>query len=107
MLTFGEKENHIMLRCALTVHTTRLKDVISLLAEMAVAFSANEQVLQKVIEVEVESSIVNIGEAFEVERCVNWIKEKDLKNATLQFPDSLMAYCPDVAFAIESKLGAK
>lgn len=95
--------------CALNVLTlcACYKSCLYSFAEMAVAFSTNDQVLQKAIEVETESSIENIEEAFEVERCVNWIKEKGLKNATLQFPDSLMAYCPDVAFAIESKLGEK
>ena len=38
-----------------------------------------------------------IREIFEVERCVNWIKEYGLENVTLQFPDNLLQYAPVVA----------
>ena len=45
-----------------------------------------------------------INKVFEVDRCVAWIKEHDLNNVTLQFPDKLLQYAPIVATRIDSLL---
>jgi hypothetical protein len=45
--------------------------------------------------------------AFEVSRCAQWIKERALKRATLQFPDALLYAAPAVARKLEEKLGQR
>ena len=47
----------------------------------------------------------NIELVFEVERCIKWIKENDLLNVTLQFPDELLPFSAQVALEIEEKIG--
>ena len=47
----------------------------------------------------------NIELVFEVERCIKWIKENDLQNVTLQFPDELLPFSAQVALEIEEKIG--
>jgi len=46
----------------------------------------------------------NIAEEFEVSRCCDWIKERDLNRVALQFPDYLLHSAPLVAKAIKSRL---
>ena len=45
-----------------------------------------------------------INKVFEVDRCVAWIKEHDLNNVTLQFPDKLLQYAPIVATQMDASL---
>ena len=47
----------------------------------------------------------NVELVFEVERCIKWIKENDLLNVTLQFPDELLPFSAQVALEIEEKIG--
>ena len=47
----------------------------------------------------------NVELVFEVERCIKWIKENDLQNVTLQFPDELLPFSAQVVLKIEEKIG--
>ena len=51
--------------------------------------------------------IFEIRNVFEVERCVAWIKRKELSNVTLQFPDGLLQYAPIVVKQIEQDIGGQ
>ena len=42
---------------------------------------------------------------FEIDRCVEWIKENDLHRVALQFPDRLLSAAPTVATLIRTRLG--
>ena len=44
-----------------------------------------------------------LEEAYEIERCVAWIKQVNVSTVALQFPDELLVDAPDVALEIEQK----
>ena len=74
---------------------------------MSVPFSSSEQAA---IDRQVDAADVdyvhveNVSEVFEVDRCVQWIKENNLERVALQFPDHLISYSPIVAQKIEHNL---
>ena len=74
---------------------------------MSVPFSSSEQAA---IDRQVDAAHVdyvhveNVSEVFEVDRCVQWIKENNLERVALQFPDHLISYSPIVAQSIEHNL---
>ena len=74
---------------------------------MSIALSSDDrsvierQIADDVTDIEVDK----IDDVFEVERCVNWIRENDLQNVTLQFPDELLSFSAKVALDIENKIG--
>lgn len=74
---------------------------------MAVAFSTNDSlVMQRVVKHSSSSSVqADVSKSFEIQRCVNWIQEKDLTKVALQFPDSLLQHSPDVVALIEEQIG--
>ncbi len=43
-------------------------------------------------------------EAFELEKCAGWIRQNELNNVALQFPDSLLKHAPKVASWLEGRL---
>ena len=49
----------------------------------------------------------DLRSVFEIDRCVKWIEEKDLKAVTLQFPDSLLKFAPTVAAILQDRLGKR
>ncbi len=73
---------------------------------MAVAFStSDETVIRKSVHVPSASMILevpDVAEAFEIQRCAAWIREKGHQVVALQFPDSLMHFSPKVAQLLES-----
>ena len=74
---------------------------------MSVPFSSSEQTA---IDRQVDAADVdyvhveNVSEVFDVDRCVQWIKENNLERVALQFPDHLISYSPIVAQSIEHNL---
>lgn len=44
-----------------------------------------------------------LEEAYEIQRCVSWIKQINVSTVALQFPDELLVDAPDVALKIEQK----
>ena len=74
---------------------------------MALAFSTNEQAAFSKSVNTVETHVRDLGECFEITRCVQWIQENQHKSVALQFPDALIKYCPQVSQKIEESLGQK
>jgi len=87
---------------------------------MSSAFSASgDDVIARELHCQQSSTIVNnsvsfqngkrveetLEEAYEIQRCVSWIKEVNVSTVALQFPDELLVDAPDVALAIEQKSG--
>ena len=74
---------------------------------MAVAFSTNDSdVIQRSV-TDAAGAIKDkdIEKSFEIQRCVDWIKDKGLEKVALQFPDSLLQHSPDVVSMIETQIG--
>ena len=73
---------------------------------MAVAFSTNDSVvMQREVLQHSGSEIDDVFKSFEIQRCVNWIQDKQLAKVALQFPDSLLQHSPDVVVLIEEQIG--
>ena len=73
---------------------------------MLIALSSDDR---SVIERKIESESSNLSnesfeQIFEVERCVGWVRENNVENVTLQFPDELLPFSAKVALAIESQV---
>ncbi|KAJ9593395.1 hypothetical protein L9F63_015099 [Diploptera punctata] len=71
-------------------------------------FSSNEiSVIERKIEVKdnISKLSTDIDYYYEIDRCVNWLKEKQLHKVCLQFPDYLLCDSVAVALHIESKAG--
>jgi len=49
----------------------------------------------------------DLDRVFEVDRCAAWIQEKQLESVTLQFPDSLLQFAPQVASRLQAKTSKK
>lgn len=75
---------------------------------MSVNFSSNDKAaIDREVEVPNLIYVENVEEAFEIDRCVEWITSTDLKKVALQFPDYLVSHSPKVAQLIEAKLRQK
>ena len=48
-----------------------------------------------------------LDQAYEIQRCVQWIHKLGVSKVALQFPDELLVDAPDVALAIEMKSGTE
>ena len=76
---------------------------------MSIALSSDDKsvVERKIAEKPILSHFggENVELVFEVERCIKWIKENDLQNVTLQFPDELLPFSAQVALEIDEKIG--
>ena len=89
---------------------------------MASAFSASgDDIIRRQLHIAESSSNVSPGhfsyraghssnepeetleEAYEIQRCLQWISQFGITKAALQFPDELLVDAPDVALAIEKK----
>ncbi len=46
----------------------------------------------------------SVDYVFELDRCEQWIRQKQLQKVALQFPDSLLARAPAVAAVLEERL---
>ena len=73
---------------------------------MLIALSSDDR---SVIDRKIESKSSNLSnesfeQIFEVERCVGWVRENNVENVTLQFPDELLPFSAKVALAIESQV---
>ena len=76
---------------------------------MSIALSSDDRsVIERQIvdnNVTTDIDVDKIVDVFEVERCVEWIRENDLQNVTLQFPDELLSFSAKVALQIECQIG--
>lgn len=75
---------------------------------MAVALSSSDrEVIERSVfvgdDIDADSDLESV---FEVDRCVAWIKDHNLRFPTLQFPDSLLRHSSRVAQQIQSKTNA-
>ncbi|XP_066995152.2 2-(3-amino-3-carboxypropyl)histidine synthase subunit 2 [Anabrus simplex] len=52
-------------------------------------------------------STTELHSLFEIERCVRWIMERNLKKVCLQFPDNLLCFSANVTSCLEAELGFK
>ena len=73
---------------------------------MSIALSSDDR---SMIDRKIESKSLNLSDEsveqiFEVERCVGWVRENNVENVTLQFPDELLTFSAKVALAIESQV---
>ena len=74
---------------------------------MSVPFSSSEKAT---IDRQVDAAdidyghVENVSVVFEVDRCVQWIKDNNLERVALQFPDHLISHSPIVAQSIEHNL---
>ena len=48
-----------------------------------------------------------LEEAYEINRCCSWIERIKVSRVALQFPDELLVDAPDVALAIEKRVGVE
>lgn len=74
-------------------------------------FSTNDQlVFEREINSQTDELKINneddLRSVFELDRCVKWIKDNHLSSVSLQFPDSLLQFAPQVASNIQNHLGA-
>eukprot|EP00095_Tigriopus_kingsejongensis_P001355 maker-scaffold1322_size48131-snap-gene-0.12 protein:Tk01355 transcript:maker-scaffold1322_size48131-snap-gene-0.12-mRNA-1 annotation:"hypothetical protein BRAFLDRAFT_225211" len=75
--------------------------------------SSEEAVLSREVdgdhvdEVEAALSNSSLATVFELARCEAWIREHQFQRVTLQFPDSLLQWAPQVAQALEVQLGQR
>jgi len=74
---------------------------------MTASFYSNEQAaLTRNVEADEASTDGEVDETvFEIDRCVEWIKENDLHRVALQFPDRLLSAAPSVSTLIRTRLG--
>ena len=73
-------------------------------------FSTNDQlVFEREINSQTDEVKINneddLRSVFELDRCVQWINDNHLSSVSLQFPDSLLQFAPQVASNIQSHLG--
>ncbi len=74
---------------------------------MSIALSSDDRsvIERRIVDNVTDIDVDKINDVFEVERCVDWIRENDLQNVTLQFPDELLSFSVKVALQIEIKIG--
>jgi len=74
---------------------------------MSIALSSDDRsvIERRIVDNVTDIEVDKINDVFEVERCVDWIRENDLQNVTLQFPDELLSFSAKVALQIEFKIG--
>ena len=75
---------------------------------MALALSSNDQIAieKKVIVQGHDDDLVtdqNLDEVFEIDRCLKWVQESDVKQIALQFPDGLLSFAPKIVTSLNSK----
>ncbi|XP_022196919.2 2-(3-amino-3-carboxypropyl)histidine synthase subunit 2 isoform X2 [Nilaparvata lugens] len=77
---------------------------------MAGFSSSGDDVIERIIDVRPEPSISSeneLIEKFDLKRCVEWIKEKNLTTVCLQFPDSLLHNSVQIALWLEKQTSHK
>ena len=79
----------------------------------ASAFSSDDQaVLQRSVQDSSHCRLTigndqDLENVFEIQRCTKWIKDQNLKAVTLQFPDSLLEFAPQVASKLQKAIGER
>ncbi len=82
---------------------------------MAVSLSSSDkEVIERSVDVsDIDADLsvgvtdANLEDVFEIDRCLKWASEKRLEKVTLQFPDSLLSYAPNVAGILQKKSGMR